>query len=90
MKIEAGQWYEVEGTGEVYVTAINANFESFDIKRPQLPAPASVHVRMCREVDGWGAMPPFFSLEVNDFGERAERMSPQPEQSYRGESSTDE
>ena len=90
MEIESGSWYEVEGTGEVYVTAIYGSFESFDIKRPQLPAPASVHVRMCREVDGYGAMPPFFSLKVNDFGKRAEKMSPQPEQSYRGESPIDE
>jgi hypothetical protein len=90
MEIEAGQWYEVEGTGEVYVTAINGSFESFDTKRPQTPPPVSIHVRMCREVDGWGAMPPFLSLRVNEFGERAEKMSPQPEQPYRGDSSMDE
>jgi hypothetical protein len=86
MEIEIGSWYDVEGLGEVYVTGINARLNRFDTERPQLPTPTGVHVRLCREVDGYGAMPPFFTREISEFAGDAERIEPQPENPYQGES----
>jgi hypothetical protein len=85
MEIEPGLWYDAEGIGEVYVVGINARFSLFDTERPQLPAPTGVHVRLCREVDKYGAMPPFFTREIHEFADDAERMEPQPDYSYRGD-----
>ena len=85
MEIEIGLWYDVEGLGEVYVTGINARFNRFDTDRPQLPTPTEVHVRLCRKVDGYDAMPPFFSREIYEFADDANLMEPQPENLYQGE-----